>query len=305
MTLLDALFGAFTLPFLARALLVVVVFGVTAALASVAVNLRGAEFTADALTHAVFPGLAIGLALGGLPAVFPGACIASVFAVIILTLLTRAGVASDAATAVVLTATFAIGVLVVSRGVSYAGDLEALLFGRILTVSPGDLPSLWIVCGSACLLLVLTLWQQLARTVDVGYAHTLRLPVVWLDLVLNTVIALVVVAGSTTVGSLLALAFILLPGAVARRLSSRLVWLVPIAVGYALLAGWLGLAVNVGLSDAAELNVPASATVVLVFLAGYVLALFRRHEGARDARRAATSDAGSSVAVPRASGPLP
>ena len=59
MTAWDALFGAYALPFMGRALVVLLVLAVVAGLVGVLVNLRGLEFISDGLTHAVFPGLAI------------------------------------------------------------------------------------------------------------------------------------------------------------------------------------------------------------------------------------------------------
>src|SRR5215203_2475479 len=109
MTIGDALFGAFAIPFMARALLVMLVLAAVAGIVGVLVNLRGLEFISDGLTHAVFPGLAIGIAI-------------------------------------VLTATFSVGVIVVSRSDDYAGELEALLFGRVLTIPPGEIIPLIVVC---------------------------------------------------------------------------------------------------------------------------------------------------------------
>ena len=73
MSVADALFGAFTVPFMAGRSLVMLVLAVVAGVVGVLVNLRGLEFISDGLTHAVFPGLAIGLAVGGTAGLLPGA----------------------------------------------------------------------------------------------------------------------------------------------------------------------------------------------------------------------------------------
>ena len=73
MSITDALFGAYALPFMGRALLVLLVLAVVAGVVGVLVNLRGLEFISDGLTHAVFPGLAIGLAVAG-TAGMPSSC---------------------------------------------------------------------------------------------------------------------------------------------------------------------------------------------------------------------------------------
>ena len=47
---------------------------------------------------------------------------------------------------------------------------------------------------------------------------------------------------STAIGTLLVLALLIVPGATARLLSNRLFALFPLAVGFAALCAWLGLA---------------------------------------------------------------
>lgn len=273
MSLVDALFGAFALPFMARALGVMLVLAVVAGVVGVLVNLRGLEFISDGLTHAVFPGLAIGLALGGTAGLIPGAAVAALIAAVVLTLLDRAGVTSDAAIAIVLTATFSIGVIVVSRSDDYAGELEALLFGRVLTVPPEQVLPLVLVSLTALVAVGVTLKQQLFRAFDAKGSRAAGDSALALDLTLNSAVALVVVAASATVGSLLVLALLIVPGAVARLVSQRMWWLFPIAAGFAAIAAWLGLATDFAVSVGAGVDLPAGATIVGVFVLGYALVL--------------------------------
>ncbi|MFK4729607.1 metal ABC transporter permease [Agromyces mediolanus] len=273
MSLGDALFGAFALPFMGRALLVMLVLAIVAGVIGVLVNLRGLEFITDGLTHAVFPGLAIGLALGGTAGLIPGAAVAALVAAVLLTWLDRAGVTSDAAIAIVLTATFSIGVIVVSRSDDYAGELEALLFGRVLTVPPEQLVPLVAVSLLALAAIGATLKQQLLRAFDPAGSRAAGDSALVLDLVLNAAVALVVVAASATIGSLLVLALLIVPGAVARLVTVRLWWLFPIAAVFAGVAAWLGLATNYAVSLGAGIDLPAGSTIVAVFVIGYALVL--------------------------------
>ena len=269
----DALFGAFALPFMARALVVLLVLAVVAGFVGVLVNLRGLEFISDGLTHAVFPGLAIGFALGGFGGLIPGAAVAALIAALLLTMLARAGVASDSAIAIVLTATFSVGVIVVSRGEDYAGELEALLFGRLLTITPEEVVPMIVVALVALVTVAVTLKQQLFRAFDPVGSRAAGANDLGLDLALNAAIALVVVAASTAIGTLLVLALLIVPGATARLLSNRLFALFPIAIGFAALCAWLGLAAGFALSVGAGIDVPGGATVAATFVAAYVLVL--------------------------------
>lgn len=273
MPLTDALFAAFSIPFMARALVVMLVLAVVAGIVGVLVNLRRLEFISDGLTHAVFPGLAIGLAVGGASGLLPGAAIAALAGALALTWLDRAGITSDAAIAIVLTATFSVGVIVVSKSDDYAGELEALLFGRVLTIPPDQVGPLVVVSLIALLAVVLTLKQQLFRAFDVRGSRAAGDSVLVLDLVLNAAIALVVVAAAATVGTLLVLALLIVPGAVARLATRRLWWLFPAAALFAALSAWLGLSAGFAVSVGAGVDVPAGATIVAVFVIDYALAL--------------------------------
>jgi zinc/manganese transport system permease protein len=273
MDALTALFGAYALPFMGRALAVLLLLAVVTGIVGVLVNLRGLEFVSDGLTHAVFPGLAIGVALGGRDVVLAPALIAALAAAVILTLLERAGVTSDAAIAIVLTGMFSVGVIIVSGSSDFAGELEALLFGQLLTVTDGELVPLIVVCVVALAAVVITLKQQVYRAFDATGARVAGQRMLVLDLVLNAAIALVVVAAASTIGTLLVLALLIVPGAVARLATSRLWLLFPLAVGFAVAASWLGLSAGFALSVGAGIDVPGGATVAAIFVAGYVLVL--------------------------------
>ncbi|WP_231556316.1 metal ABC transporter permease [Cryobacterium sp. MLB-32] len=276
MDLTGPLFDAFALPFMSRALTILLVLSLVAGLVGVLVNLRGLEFISDGLTHAVFPGIAVGFVWGGRDGLFLGAMLAALIAAVVLTLIVRRAVSSDAAIAIVFTAMFSVGVIVVSRQTNYVGQLEQLLFGRLLTVSATEVVQAVVICGVALVLVGLTLKQQVFRAFDhSGSAAAGHRPLA-LDIVLNVAIALVVVAASNAVGNLLVLAVLIVPGAMARLVTTSLWWLFPIAAGFAMLAAWFGLALGYEASVNAGIDLPSGATVVLLLVAGYALALLAR-----------------------------
>ena len=274
--LLGPLFTAFTLPFMARALFVLFALSLVAGVVGVLVNLRSLEFISDGLTHSVFPGIAIGFVWGGREGLFVGAMIAALLAAVVLTVITRRAVSGDAAIAIVFTAMFSVGILVVSRQSNYAGQLEQLLFGRLLTVTATEVVQTVVICAIALLLVGITLKQQVFRAFDPTAVAAAGYRPLLLDLVLNIAIALVVVAASSAVGNLLVLAVLIVPGAVARLITVRLWLLFPLAAGFAALCAWLGLALGFEASVRAGIDLPSGATVVLVLVAGYLLVLLVR-----------------------------
>ena len=276
MNLLDSFTTAFALPFMGRALLVLIVLSIAAGLIGVFINLRGLEFLTDGLTHAVFPGLAAGFVFGGQGGVLIGALIAAAAATIVLTLMSNNRVTSDATTAIVLTAMFSIGVIIVSASPGRAGGLEQLLFGHLLTVTDTEAITTAVVAGVALILVLLTFRRQVFHAFDPEGSAAAGYRRVSTELVLNVAIALVIVAASNAVGNLLVLAVLIVPGALSRLVSSKLGGLFVVAVGAALLASWIGLALGFNISVVGGVDVPAGATVALSFVALYSIALIVR-----------------------------
>lgn len=270
------LIDPFALPFMAKALGVLLALSVVAGIIGVLVNLRALEFVSDGLVHAVFPGLVIGYVVSGREGLYVGAVVAAVIAAVVLTLVSRRAGSSDAPTAIVLTGMFSIGIIVVSTQSDYVGQLDQLLFGRLLTVTDADLVQTVIVSAIALVLVLVTLKGQVYRAFDVTGAAAAGYRVLGLDLVLNVAIALVVVAASNAVGNLLVLAVLIVPGAVGRLVAGRIGLIFAIAGAFAALTGWLGLSVAFGLSVGAGIPAPSGATVVLVVVAGYLVVLVVR-----------------------------
>lgn len=261
----------FQLPFMSRALVAIVVIAATAAIVGLFVNLRNLEFVADGLTHSVFPGLVIGFIVGGTDWIVGGALGAALIGAIALTIVDRRQVGSDAATAVVLTSMFSIGVVLVSRRSGYVAELEQLLFGRLLTIPPGQVTQVVVVCVVAALIIAVTARAQLFRAFDVrgmraaGYRD---LPV---DLALNTAVALIVVAGSQAIGNLMVLAMLIVPMGAARLITRRLGWLVPLAMLVAVGSATVGLVIGFELAVTHGVNASPSAVAVLTLITVYLI----------------------------------
>lgn len=269
MNLLDALGTALTMPFMVRALVALLVLGVAAGTVSVFINLRGLEFLSDGLTHAVFPGLAIGFVFAGSGGVVIGALVAAALATAVLTLLGRRSKVTDATIAIVLTAMFSIGVIVVSQSHEVTGQLEQLLFGHVLTLTSLDM---WITVGVSLIALfavIFTRRAQLLVAFDRVGARAAGFRPLLTDVVLNVAIALVVVAASSAVGNLLVLAVLIVPGAFARLWAGRIDVLVWLSIAFALVVSIVGLYAGFGISVVNNVPLPGGATIALLAVIGY------------------------------------
>ncbi|WP_072314792.1 metal ABC transporter permease [Agrococcus sp. Marseille-P2731] len=265
-------FTPFTAPFLGRPLLLLVALAVAAGTVGMLVHLRRLEFSTDGLTHAVFPGLAIGAALGGTAGLLPGALGAALAAAVVLALLSRRGQPRDTAVAIVLTTFFSFGVVLVSIGGGSSGSLSDFFFGRLLTITWSSLGVAVALIAIAVGLIVATGRQQLFAAFDPAGARRAGLPVLALEIVGTIAIALVVVAASASVGTLLALAVVIVPTAAARALTRSLPGAIAVSVLFGALTGWIGLWIVVQLAEAGVDAAPG-ATVALTMVVAYLVAL--------------------------------
>ncbi|MDP9432209.1 MAG: metal ABC transporter permease [Actinomycetota bacterium] len=273
----ELLIEPFRAPFMARALTEIVMLGVLAGAVGVFVVLRRLAFFADTLTHTVFPGVVLGFLLAGEQGIAWGALLFGLITAVLLTLLTASGrVTQDAALAILLTGFFSVGVVLVSRQQSYTADLTGFLFGRLLTVDEAHL-----VQTAALTVLVLAVLGALSkelvlRAFDPAGAQAMGYRGVALDLTLNVLVALVVVAAVQAVGTLLVIALLVVPAAAARLLTDRLGLMVLLSMGVGVLGGWLGLAASYSASVHYGVRLASGGTVVLALVALYLLALAAR-----------------------------
>jgi manganese/iron transport system permease protein len=281
-------------PYMQRALLIAVVIAAIAGVVGVVVQLRDLSFLTDALTHTVFPGIAVAFVLD--QSLFVGALVAGGLSAVLLTLASRGErVDHDAFTALLLASLFSVGVIVVSRTRTYTADLTALLFGRVLAVDAGQIAETVVVALLALAVLVAMRKELLLRAFDPAGAEAMGYRLFRIDLAVNLVVALVVVAAVRAVGTALVVAFVITPAATARLLCRRLGPLIATSVAIGVVSAWAGLVISYDASVHHDVNLAAGATVVVVLTAVFtvvavgtsVAASRRRRDALRD-RQAAT-----------------
>jgi len=250
--------------FLVRALLGGVGVALVAGPLGCFVVWRRMAYFGDALAHAGFLGIALGLLLGFDP-ILGVAATGAILASGLLLLQRRRLFASDTALGLLSHAGLALGLVVISFLEFLRIDLMSYLFGDLLAVSTGDLALIW-GGGLAVLTALAFLWRPLLRlTLHEELAAAEGLPVFALQLAFLLLLALVVATAMKVVGILLITALLILPAASARRFSST-----PeaMAVGAALLGS---LAVGGGLWASWLWDTPSGPSIVVVALLFFVL----------------------------------
>lgn len=230
-------------PYLLRPIVVLGLLALAVGPASTLVNLRRAEFSAETMVHGVFPGIVVGMAVGGRDAIIPGGALCAACVAAALTAASRRTKSSEATTAVILTAFFSLGIVISLRIGDMSGQLESLMFGRLLDITPSRMWVSAAVLILAALILVATWRAQVALAFDREAARVAGIPTLAIDIVFNAAIGAIVVAASTAVGVLLVVGYLIVPGACGRLLAPGTRSMAVIAALSALVGGWAGFGV--------------------------------------------------------------
>ena len=273
---MDWFLEPFQQQFMVRAMIAGMIVGGLCAMIGVFVVQRGLAFIGDGLAHAAFGGIALGLLLG--VAVDRATWVALPFTVAVALgiayVLRRGNMRGDAATGVFFAVSFALGVLFLGLRPTSAPpvNVETVLFGSILAISPHDL----VVVGAVAVLtvgLLLATWTRLAyATFDPELAALSGVRVAALDYMLLALTAVVIVIAVKTVGIALVSSFVVIPSATARPLGRTLARVALIAVALGVAGAALGLVLSY------HLNVASGATIILTLGTMFCLSLIvRRH----------------------------
>lgn len=228
MNLLELIIQPLEYGFMVRAIVATLLAAILCAVLSCWLVLTGWSLLGDAVSHAVLPGVVLAYALG-----WPFAVGASIFGVLAVALIggvrATSRVKEDAAIGIVFTTLFALGLVLVSVTPSQV-DLNHIIFGNLLGVSPADLTQV-VVLVALCLAVLLFKRKDLTLfAFDPGHVRTIGLSPRFLGSVLLGVLALTCVVALQAVGVVLVVAMLVVPGSTARLLSqrmSRMLWIAP------------------------------------------------------------------------------
>lgn len=267
-TVLDFLLEPFQYHFMKQALLAILLTSMSCAIVGVYTVLRKLSFIGGALTHSVLPGV-VWAHMQQIP-IFWGAFSAGILSVLgIGWISSHQRIRADTAIGIVLTASFSLGLLMMSLSGSFR-NFEGLLLGNILAVRTEDLAliakvTLCILGGLFALRKEITL-----SSFDPEYAAFIGVGPQRLHYLLLFLIASSLVCTIYVMGVLLATAFLITPAASACLLSKRLSRICVLSVLIAFLSGLIGLYVSY------YLNVSAGAAIALSS-SGLFLLCWLRH----------------------------
>jgi manganese/zinc/iron transport system permease protein len=252
--------------------------------------LRRMALMGDAISHSVLPGLVIAFLLSssrGTSAMFLGALVAGITATVLIEAIHRkTRVKQDAAMGIAFSTLFAIGVLLISLYSEHVDlDADCVLYGEIAFVPLEPMITLWGVTlgpvsmvrmGAVLLVvvgLILAFYKELlVASFDEALARATGVNPTWVHYILMSVLSVVIVSAFESVGAILVIAMLILPGATASMLTHRLEVMHGIAVVHAAISAWLGVSLGVWLdcSIGAAMVVAGTGVFTLVWVGSLI-----------------------------------
>lgn len=255
----------FGYAFFRNGLAVATLAGALCGLVGIYVVLRGMSYIGHGLSHAIFGGAVasfvtsinfyIGAGVWGL-----------VSALLINKVARRRTVGADAAIGVVTTASFSVGLALISRFGGFTRNFEAALFGNVLGVTLSDVMVVAGVTAFAAAVVFFQYRQLLFSTFDPEVAEVSGVRTGRADALLAITLAATITATMNVLGVTLIAAVLVIPAVTARLLTDsfgRMLW-ISVAVGT--LCGFSGMYLSY------YLNVSSGASVVLVGAAVFLVA---------------------------------
>ena len=218
--------------------------------------LRRMSMMGDAISHAVLPGLAIAFLVTGSRDSLPmllGAILIGVATTLLIQSIDRlSGLDRGASMGIVFTTLFAIGLILIRQAADHVDlDPSCVLYGAIeltpldtVLLFDHEIPRAAITSGMMLIansIFVIAFFKELRITAfDPNLATTMGINANLMHYVLMTLVAATTVAAFESVGSILVIAMLIVPGAAAHLITDRLDNMLLLSIVFAILSAVFG-----------------------------------------------------------------
>lgn len=270
----------FTYGYMVNAMWVSALVGAVCAFLSAYLMLKGWSLIGDALSHAIVPGVA-GAYMLGLPFAIGAFFSGGLAAAAMLFLSQQTKLREDAVIGLIFTSFFGLGLFMVSLS-PVSVNIQTIVLGNILAVTPEDTLQLVIIAGLSLAILIVKWKDLMVVFFDENHARTIGLKPDLLKVLFFTLLAASTVAALQTVGAFLVIALVVTPGATAYLLTDRFPRLIIVSVAIGTITSFVGAYASYFINGATGGIIVVLQT--LIFLAAFV---FAPKHGVLSARRQA------------------
>lgn len=256
----------FQFEFFRNGALAAVLVGGLCGLIGVYIVLRGMSYIGHGLSHAIFGGAVAAFVLQFNFYIGAGVW-GFVAALLINQTVRRTPINADAAIGVVTTASFAVGVALISRYRRFTQSFDAALFGNILGVTSTDVAVIAGVTLFTGLLIFLLYKQLLFTTFDPEVAQVYGVSTGWVETWFALVLAATIIASIQILGVTLIAAALVIPAITARLMTDSFHRMVFLSTGLGAASGLVGMYLSF------YVDVSSGATIVLLQALVFTLTL--------------------------------
>jgi manganese/iron transport system permease protein/iron/zinc/copper transport system permease protein len=283
----------FEFGFFVRAIIAACLIGGLCGLMGVYIVLRGMSYIGHGLSHAIFGGAVVSWIMS--INFFVGATVWGFLSAVLVTWTTRRNpIGSDAAIGIITTASFALGIAIISRFGSFTRDFEASLWGSVLAVDREDLIAIAVVSAIVAAVFFVGYKLFLFATFDSDVAQFYGVPTGWVDTVFALLLAGTIVVSMQVLGVTMIAAAVVIPPIVARLLTNSFRKMTLLSTGIGIICSVLGIYISY------FVDVSSGASVVLLSAVLFVAALAWSKIRDRISRSPVTS--GGLSQLPRSAG---
>jgi len=237
---MEILADPFRFEFFRNGLVVAAIAGGLCALVGTYVVQRNMSYIGHGLSHAIFGG-AVASFLVGIN-FFLGAGVWGVASALMINRVARRRtIGADAAIGVITTASFALGIALISRSGGFTRNFEAALFGSVLGVQAVDVFVIAIVAIAVSATIVALYRPLLFLTFDPEVADVFGVPTGRLDALFSLLLAATIIATMQILGVTLIAAALVIPPVIARLLTDRFRTMLGLAVLIGTASGFTGM----------------------------------------------------------------
>lgn len=265
---MSVLLEPFSYSYMVNAMWVSALVGAICAFLSCYLMLKGWSLIGDALSHSIVPGVA-GAYMLGLPFSLGAFLAGGLAAAAMLFLNQRTNLKEDAIIGLIFTSFLGLGLFMISLSPASV-DINTIVLGNVLAITPGDTLQLAII-GGVTLLVLSVKWKDLMVTFfDENHARSIGLNPTADKILFFTLLSASTVAALQTVGAFLVIAMVVTPGATAYLLTDRFPRLILISIAIGAATSFFGAYISFFLDGATGGVIVVLQT--LIFLTAFVFA---------------------------------
>ncbi len=254
--MIQELLRPFEYEFFRNGMVAAVLVGAMCGLIGVFIVLRGMSYIGHGLSHAIFGGAVVAFVMTW--NFYLGAGVWGFLAAVLINQTTRrTRINADAAIGVITTASFAVGIAIISRYRSFTRSFDAALFGNILGVTAQDILVIAVVTLVVATIIFFGYKQLLFTTFDSEVAGVYGVRTEWIDTLFALVLAGTIIVSMQVLGVTLIAAALVVPAITARLLTDSFVRMLLLSTLTGAATGLVGMYLSYGF------DVASGASIVL------------------------------------------